>query len=281
MKPHQYYLFVIFFIYSTVIYAQQGVGIGTSRPDPSAVLHVHAEAGNKGILFPQLTNGQANNISNPANGLVVFDTDRRALIYNDSLGAASGKKWVEIIPQGLISMWSGTNIPNGWALCNGNWYNPLDNTDQSTISSSTHTIKTPDLRGRFIVASGQNPNPKAEETDNPSYTLHSTGGLNEVTLSSAQSGLPSHAHVMTHGHGARDLGHFHEIDNHGHEDVGDANKQASYNRNSGAKIRSETAYADIVVDNYNGSTQNNTAQNATQSHENRPAYYVLAFIMKL
>ena len=36
------------------------------------------------------------------------------------------------LPQGLISLWSGTNIPQGWALCDG-------------------TQGTPNLSGRFVV----------------------------------------------------------------------------------------------------------------------------------
>ena len=40
-----------------------------------------------------------------------------------------------IVPPGGIIMWSGTDIPDGWALCDG-------------------SDGTPDLRNRFVVASG-------------------------------------------------------------------------------------------------------------------------------
>ena len=67
------------------------------------------------------------------------------------------------VPQGLISMWSGSivSIPSTWALCNG-------------------SNGTPDLRDRFVVGAGS------------SYSVGDTGGVNSVTLTEAQ--LPSHSH---------------------------------------------------------------------------------------
>jgi len=65
-------------------------------------------------------------------------------------------------------------IPDGWALCDG-------------------TNGTPDLRDKFIVGSGS------------TYSVGDTGGLNAVTLTTAQ--LPSHTHASgslagnSHTHG--------------------------------------------------------------------------------
>lgn len=49
------------------------------------------------------------------------------------------------IPQGMIVMWSGflNEVPLGWALCDGRIYTKDDGT----------TIKTPDLKNRFILGS--------------------------------------------------------------------------------------------------------------------------------
>jgi hypothetical protein len=51
------------------------IGIGTSNPDPSAILHV--ESNNKGVLLPKVslqTFTDNTTIINPANGLTVFNT---------------------------------------------------------------------------------------------------------------------------------------------------------------------------------------------------------------
>lgn len=65
-------LFTVF-LFCTTITAQ--IGIGTSNPDPSAILQV--ESSNKGVLFPRI-NLQSftdnTTIVNPANGLTVFHT---------------------------------------------------------------------------------------------------------------------------------------------------------------------------------------------------------------
>lgn len=70
---------------------------------------------------------------------------------------------VETIPQGIIAMWSGpiTNIPEGWALCNGQ-------------------NGTPDLRNRFIVGAGGE------------YVIGNNGGEKEVVLTKEQ--MPRHDH---------------------------------------------------------------------------------------
>ncbi len=67
------------------------------------------------------------------------------------------------IPQGLICMWSGSTIPEGWALCNGE-------------------NGTPDLRGRFVLGSSDE------------YELGATGGEESVKLTIEQ--LASHSHTF-------------------------------------------------------------------------------------
>jgi microcystin-dependent protein len=66
------------------------------------------------------------------------------------------------IPVGGIIMWSGTSVPDGWALCNG-------------------ANGTPDLRNRFVMG-------KYNVGD-----TNSTGGREYVTLS--VSNLPAHSHL--------------------------------------------------------------------------------------
>lgn len=78
-------------------------------------------------------------------------------------GGGTSSGW--ILPTGCIVLWSGSesNVPDGFALCNGQ-------------------NGTPDLRDRFVLGSGTK------------YSVGDTGGAEEVTLTVAQ--MPSHNHVI-------------------------------------------------------------------------------------
>jgi hypothetical protein len=77
----------------------------------------------------------------------------------------------DIIPTGIISMWSGSiaSIPSGWLICDG-------------------TSGTPDLRDRFVVGAGS------------TYAVAATGG-------SADAVVVSHTHTATST--VTDPGHTH------------------------------------------------------------------------
>lgn len=72
---------------------------------------------------------------------------------------------VNVLPSGLISLWSGavTDIPEGWALCNGE-------------------NKTPDLRDKFVIGAGN------------AYPVKSEGGEARHVLTRAE--MPSHSHAI-------------------------------------------------------------------------------------
>ena len=123
-----------------------GVGIGTLDVNPDAILELDDPNNRKGLLIPRMgtLDRTSNWVSSP--GILVYDTDIKSLYYYD------GATWHSVgSPAGTIVMWSGTLIPQGWGLCNGNWYDPDDNTNTGTTSSLDRTIRTPDLSGRFIV----------------------------------------------------------------------------------------------------------------------------------
>lgn len=75
-----------------------------------------------------------------------------------------------LCPAGIITMWSGSqsNIPTGWALCNGQ-------------------NGTPDLRNRFIVGAGDE------------YNVSSNGGAKTHTITIDE--MPSHSHEQKLGYG--------------------------------------------------------------------------------
>ncbi|WP_412559815.1 hypothetical protein [Winogradskyella sp. MIT101101] len=64
------------------------VGIGTLTPDESSMLDVSSTS--KGMLAPRMTSAQRIAISNPANGLLVFDTTENSFYYYSS------SQWVNL-----------------------------------------------------------------------------------------------------------------------------------------------------------------------------------------
>jgi microcystin-dependent protein len=158
-----------------------------------------------------------------------------------------------LVPSGTIVMWNGTIIPNGWALCDG-------------------TNGTPDLKGMFIV--GYDPN----DTDYNATGL--MGGEKEHALTVSE--LPSHRHYFSdttsidgaHSHTYQDL--YWEIDYNGY--YVDENDPMSSDDNGYVTLSGLTSTAGAHSHSVSGYTD---FEGGDSAHENRPPYYVLAFIMKL
>ena len=114
------------------------------------------------------------------------------------------------------------------------------------------TNGTPNLKDRFIVGAGN------------SYSVGDTGGSDSVTLSEDQ--IPSHTH---------------EVNDPGHEHYVYGGSSESTTRNDyAAYARTGSSYKDIMT--YTSKTGITIdSAGAGESHENRPPYYALAFIMKL
>ena len=90
MKTHftkSLYVTALLSVSSLGVFAQKAnVGIGTTQPNESAVLDISSS--NKGLLIPRMTLQQRNTIQNPANGLMVYQTDILAGFY-----FYDGKDW--------------------------------------------------------------------------------------------------------------------------------------------------------------------------------------------
>jgi len=67
-------------------------GINTHTPDASAALEVNSPANNTGLLMPRLTTVQKNAISNPATGLIVYDTTSKCVSQN--AGTPAAPNWI-------------------------------------------------------------------------------------------------------------------------------------------------------------------------------------------
>jgi hypothetical protein len=94
MRPR--FLMLPFFVLAISAKAQLGVGITT--PDASAQLHV--ESSNKGILIPRITSTA--NVTNPAKGLLVYQTGGTEGFYYNS-GTSASPNWVQVLAGSSIS----------------------------------------------------------------------------------------------------------------------------------------------------------------------------------
>jgi len=100
-------------ILSMQVFAQ--TGIGTTTPDASARLEVAAT--NKGFLPPRVSLSATNSaspITNPATGLVIFNTATAGTTPNNVLPGYyywDGSKWNGLVDQGSLNSFSGFN-PN-------------------------------------------------------------------------------------------------------------------------------------------------------------------------
>jgi hypothetical protein len=70
---------------SNAVFTTGSVGIGVDPPNTTAVLEVASTT--QGLLSPRMTTTQRQAISNPANGLIVYDTNLKSLEIYDAVGA--------------------------------------------------------------------------------------------------------------------------------------------------------------------------------------------------
>jgi hypothetical protein len=89
--------------------AQSQVGIGTTTPDDSSVLHIDSDS--KGILIPRLTTIQRNSISLPAIGLLIFNTTTSRFEFNS--GTTASPVWDSINSNSTVSADSGNLLESG------------------------------------------------------------------------------------------------------------------------------------------------------------------------
>lgn len=72
-RPFTIIIFTFLMLLSPEVEGQ--IGIGVNPPDPSAMLHVQDTA--KGMLIPRMTAAQKTAINNPAEGLMIYQTNER------------------------------------------------------------------------------------------------------------------------------------------------------------------------------------------------------------
>ena len=98
---------ILCFLLLTVSILQAQVGIGTTSPAATSVLDLTSTT--KGFLVPRMTATQIGNISSPATGLLIYQTDGTAGFYYYSGG------WI-LLTNNLITKVGGTNFTNSMLI---------------------------------------------------------------------------------------------------------------------------------------------------------------------
>ncbi len=214
-----------------------------------------------------------------------------------------------LVPTGLIAMWSGSLVPLGWALCNG----------------EVHLgFPTPDLSGRFIVSldfGGAIPSPSNisippqqiafglntqtlptvapnDGTTKNYGKIGNTGGETGHQLSRAE--LPQHNHRLSNNDGANT-----STPQYGDMGLGANQRTDVMSTASGIPLLGNSvsgvvpaerfaptvpwpSYGAVGQLGFTGDGSHNASGVLAglgglnnQIHENRPPYYVLAYIIKL
>ena len=264
------FIFLLFVSISAYSQEKNGVGIGTTEVNSDAIFQI--ESDNKGVLIPRLSTSQRIGIATSSNGLMVYDTDIRALFF------FNGISWEAVgSPAGTIVMWSGTTAPSGWAICNG-------------------TNGTPDLRGRFVVGMDEDAvtTPVNTTTQTLNYgAIGNMGGKNNHSL--LESEIPEHTHAINnapnHNHKfitSTAAEHDHGTDRYLYQAASSGGYQAGVTPNKGTSTHQSKQIPTSGGHNHSGTTDSNGSHSHTMgavgsgiAHENRPPYYVLAYIIKL
>lgn len=182
-------------------------------------------------------------------------------------------------PYGVVKMWAGSVVPDGYHLCDGaelesakypelfkaikTTFNKAKNSNDTPYTTQENHFRLPDLQGRFIV--GQN------GTDTDYQDKGITGGEKKHLL------IPEETAKVDHTHSAacsEDGAHSHGIKSESGNDGGRGQHELGGGSN-GVRTDVDGKHRHTVTIDACGS------QNAKASHENRPPYYVLAYIMKL
>lgn len=142
MNTKKYYFLIIFSLIVVIKgRSQQNVGIGTLTPDPSAALDIVST--NKGMLIPRMTAAERMAISQPKQGLLVYQIDGVTGFYVNRSTIPAVPNW-SIISEGE-NLWS-RNISNS---------NNISPVNSGNIGLGTFTPQNKlDVEGSIAIGSG-------------------------------------------------------------------------------------------------------------------------------
>lgn len=171
-------------------------------------------------------------------------------------------------PLGIVQLWAGSTVPDGYALCDGNQLNTKDypalykalgttfnnaySANGTRYTTTSGYFRLPDLRGRFVVG--------YHDSDNDYKTKGTAGGEKKHALTTDE--MPSHTHTF------KDYYYPEAHDGLNYDTIVTNNKIGS----------SKTDYDNNHLFYYRHDTE---SKGGDAQHENRPPYYVLAYIMRV
>ncbi len=163
-------------------------------------------------------------VRNSGTGVITIDPNSTELIdgatsIDLSAGeslilCSSGSAWFSVgksagTPSGILTPFAGTTAPSGWLICDGlaisrTTYASLFGVISTNygVGDGSTTFNIPDLRGRVPLGKDNMGGTAVGRVTNAEVgiaatVLGATGGAQSVTLTAAQSGLPSHSHSYT------------------------------------------------------------------------------------
>lgn len=162
-------------------------------------------------------------------------------------------------PAGIVEIWAGNAVPEGYVLCNGQelkqtdypklyaalgtTYNTAPSASGQRYTTSAGYFRVPDLRGRFVVG--------LHDSDSDYGRTGNAGGLKTVTLEEAQ--MPRHKHTQQLW------------------------SQGSGQWKGGGNDSSPNSTTDYGTSD---TTRETLSAGDGEAHENRPPFYTLAYIIK-
>ena len=195
-----------------------------------------------------------------------FDSGEVTVYYEaEGSGSSSGGSGGSSFVTGMIMMFSGTTAPTGWVLC-----------DNSTEAQAANA---PDLRDKFIVATGS------------SYNLNDTGGSANAVLIAHNHGAGSYSTNPngSHTHSVGSSGDLFQtqnssdVNNVPNEHGSDDSDQGDFDEGSAANTNSNGSHSHTMSGSSATVGKDNTGADSTSqtgTNANLPPYYALAFIMK-
>ena len=234
------FLKIVFFLLIVSLASKAQVGIGTQNPNASAQLDISST--NKGLLIPRLTRSERDAISNPATGLMVFQSDQTPGFYY-----YNGTNWVTITnPASRDDLGNHTAIKNldlnGHVLTDSTGSLRIK-ADMLNISSDNFTVTDKNFNQQSsnspTVAIGlfksDNPSSAGLPTQVLLYAMDTLNSLQPVILGVTGSGVDISGNVKIN-----DVkGVFNAFSNNGDGDIGSGslNLRAESNSNENIALR--------------------------------------------